>query len=295
MSEIVAALVATSPAELLAVLLAIAYLLLAIRQSLWCWAAAIGSTSIYVVLMYDARLYMESALQLFYIAIAIYGWWHWRHPDAGAVPVGAASAANAGPLPEIRQQQFAAEATPTGRERQFPAEATPMGRESQLPAEATPTGREQQLPAEATPTGRQQQFPAETTPAGKERAARRARLPVTTWPLRHHALAITVVLLLSAASGWLLARHTDAALPYLDSFTTWGAVLATWMVARKLLENWYYWFVIDSAAIWLYLHRGLHLTAALFAVYLVLIVIGYLAWRRSMRQDGTAEPAAGQA
>lgn len=243
MSEIVAALVATSPAELLAVLLAIAYLLLAIRQSLWCWAAAIGSTSIYVVLMFQAQLYMESALQLFYIAIALYGWWHWRHPGVASGSVEATSATRLHSMAGLEQQQVAAEAAPTR----------------------------------------------------KGRATRRTSLPVTTWPLRHHALATILVLLLSAASGWLLARHTDAALPYLDSFTTWGAVLATWMVARKLLENWYYWFVIDSAAIWLYLQRGLHLTALLFAMYLVLIVIGYLAWRRSMRYDGTAERAAGHA
>ena len=272
MSQLLADLLASSPAEILAVVLAIAYLVLAIRQSIWCWAAAIVSTSLYVVLMYDARLYMESALQLFYIAIALYGWWHWTHPTpvaaasavgtAAAVgaasaankpphPVGAASAANLAHLEETAAGFFAAEAAPTA---------------SSSPTASAP------LTTSATPTG--------------------ATLPVTTWPLRHHALAITAVLLLSGISGWLLARHTDAALPYLDSFTTWGAMLATWMVARKLLENWYYWFVIDSAAIWLYLHRGLHLTALLFAVYLVLIVIGYLAWRRSMRRDAMATSVA---
>jgi len=195
----------TSPLEITAVALAIAYLLLVIRQNIWCWAAAIGSTSIYVVLMYDAKLYMEAALQFFYIAIAIYGWYKWR---AGAPAVGVNALAN----------------------------------------EAAPTGP----------------------------------LPITTWPWRHHLYAISAVLLLSTISGYLLSRHSDAALPYLDSFTTFGAVLATWMVARKLLENWHYWFVIDSAAIYLYLQRGLWLTAALFAVYLVLIVIGYRSWRRSM-------------
>lgn len=232
MTELLAALAAASPAELIAVLLAIAYLLLAIRQNSWCWAAAIGSTSLYVVLMYDARLYMESALQFFYIAIAVYGWWHWTYPK---------------PAPS----------TPD------PAPLLPVGAASAVNNPSTPHAPGQ-LAAEA---------------------AAPATLPVTTWPLRHHLTAITAVLALSAATGWLLARHTDAALPYLDSFTTWGAILATWMVARKLLENWYYWFVIDSAAIWLYLHRGLHLTALLFALYLVLILVGYFAWRRSMERS----------
>lgn len=179
--------------EVIAVMLAIAYLLLAIRQSLWCWPAAIVSSLIYLVLMYEAGLYMESALQVFYVGVAVYGWRVWRRGGADDGP-----------------------------------------------------------------------------------------LAVRTWPRHWHGIAIATVLGLSLLSGVLLTRYSDAALPYLDSFTTWGAILATWMVARKLLENWVYWFVIDSVAMYLYLSRGLYLTTGLFAVYLVLVVIGFRAWRRSM-------------
>ena len=67
--------------EAVAVILAVAYLLLAVRQNLWCWACAAVSTTIYLVLMYQAKLYSESALQVFYIAMAGYGWYQWRfHP-----------------------------------------------------------------------------------------------------------------------------------------------------------------------------------------------------------------------
>jgi nicotinamide mononucleotide transporter len=83
-------------------------------------------------------------------------------------------------------------------------------------------------------------------------------------------------------SGYLLTGYTDAALPYLDSFTTWGAIITTWMVARKVLQNWHYWFVIDSVSVYLYMSRGLVLTALLFCVYLLLIILGYRAWRQSM-------------
>ena len=69
--------------EVLAVVLAVAYLLLAIRQNIWCWAAAAVSTSLYLYIMYEARLYMESALQLFYLAMAAYGWWQWRSGGEG--------------------------------------------------------------------------------------------------------------------------------------------------------------------------------------------------------------------
>jgi nicotinamide mononucleotide transporter len=182
--------------EGLAVLLAIVYLLLAIRQNIWCWAAAAISTLIYLFIMYGARLYMESVLQLFYLAMAAYGWFQWReHGD-----------------------------------------------------------------------------PSEN-------------LKVSTWPALYHLIAISTVLLLVFVSGGLLDSYSNAALPYLDSFTTWGAVVATFMVTRKVLENWIYWFVIDAVSVGLYTSRGLHLTALLFIAYLVMIIFGYIKWRASMREE----------
>ena len=113
-------------------------------------------------------------------------------------------------------------------------------------------------------------------------ATRRRRgireLAISRWDTRQHLVAVAAVLLVSAASGALLQQYTGAALPYLDSFTTWGSVLTTWMVARKILENWLYWLVIDSVSIYLYLDRALYLTAGLFALYLVIVLFGYRKW-----------------
>ncbi|MBO6566871.1 MAG: nicotinamide mononucleotide transporter, partial [Pseudomonadales bacterium] len=78
-------------------------------------------------------------------------------------------------------------------------------------------------------------------------------------------------------SGTLLA-DTDQRLGYVDSFTTWGAIVTTFMVARKILENWIYWLVIDSVSIYLYLDRALYFTAILFMAYLVIIFFGFRAW-----------------
>ena len=182
--------------EVLAVALAILYLVLAIRQNIWCWAAAAVSTLLYLYIMYRAGLYMESALQLFYLAMAAYGWYEWRWGGAG-----------------------------------------------------------------------------------------HSELRVSTWPARYHVFAVVGVALLMLTSGTLLSRYTAASLPFADSFTTWGAVVATFMVARKVLENWLYWFVIDAVSIGLYVNRELYFTAALFGLYLVMIVFGYRAWRASMRED----------
>ena len=110
-------------------------------------------------------------------------------------------------------------------------------------------------------------------------------MKVSTWPLRAHLFAVGSVFLLVFVSGELLTRYSQAALPFLDSFTTWGAIVATFMVARKILANWLYWFVIDAVSIGLYLERELFFTAGLFAAYLVMIVIGYRSWRASMAAD----------
>ena len=68
-------------------------------------------------------------------------------------------------------------------------------------------------------------------------------------------------------------------MPFIDALTTWGAVVTTYMVAKKLLENWIYWFVIDSISIYLFVSRELYFTTFLFLVYLFIIVIGYRSWR----------------
>ena len=61
------------------------------------------------------------------------------------------------------------------------------------------------------------------------------------WPRQTHAVAIAVIVVVSALNGFLLTRYTDAAFPYIDSLTTWSAIWATFLVARKVLENWWYW------------------------------------------------------
>ena len=186
-----------SPLEAVAVAFGVAYLVLAIRQNILCWPAALISSLLSVVLMFEARLYSESGLQVFYAVMAIYGWWQWRH---GA--------------------------------------------------------------------------------AGLDRAT--AELPIGTWPLRVHALAIGGTLAVSAALGAALSR-TPAAFPYLDSFVTVASLVTTYMVANKILENWIYWLVIDGLSLYLYIARGLPLYAALFVLYLVLIVVGFYRWQRDWR------------
>jgi nicotinamide mononucleotide transporter len=109
---------------------------------------------------------------------------------------------------------------------------------------------------------------------------------LSIWTTRQHFMAIGLILLSTVISGYLLTVTTEARLPYIDSFTTWASVVTTVMVARKVLENWLYWIVINSVSIFLYIDRELYQTAAMFVVYLVLAIIGYFTWRKNyLEQD----------
>ena len=192
-----------SPWETIAVVLAIAYLLLATRENLLCWYCAFVSTAIYTALFWDVNLLMDSGLNVYYMGMAVYGWYQWRF--GGAQHDGVA---------------------------------------------------------------------------------------IRTLPVSNHVTIIASIVALTAISGLLLSENTDAAWPYVDSFTTWASVITTVMVARKILENWLYWFVIDAISVPLYLERELYLTAVLFITYLVIVIIGFLSWRQRYVKQNVA-PANG--
>jgi nicotinamide mononucleotide transporter len=102
---------------------------------------------------------------------------------------------------------------------------------------------------------------------------------------QQHVQLLLLMLGLAFTSGTLLREYTSAAWPFVDSFTTWASVITTVLVVRKVLENWLYWLLIDSISLYLYIDRGLHLTALLFAGYLVIVVFGYMHWRRVYLQQ----------
>lgn len=191
--------------EIIAVILSIAYLVLAMRQSLWCWPCALVSTSIYTSLFWHVSLMMDSLLNGYYILMATYGYWVWQ---------------------------------------------------------------------------------------GEKKAGNsidKVGTPIKTWSIKRHALVIGSVILLSIVSGVFLDRFTQAAWPFLDSFTTWGSVVTTYMVAKKVLENWVYWFVIDAISIALYIERGLYFTALLFLIYVVMVVFGFFKWLPLYQQSKVLE------
>jgi len=84
------------------------------------------------------------------------------------------------------------------------------------------------------------------------------------------------------AMGYSFANYTDASLPYWDSATTVMSLVAMWMTARKELESWYVWLVVDFLATAIYLYKGLEFYAVLYSVYIGMAFAGWWAWRQSM-------------
>jgi nicotinamide mononucleotide transporter len=109
-------------------------------------------------------------------------------------------------------------------------------------------------------------------------------LPVTTLGIGGRTVAIGVTTVATVVWALALARWTDAAMPWRDAFIAAGSVVAQVLQARKNLENWPAWVVVNGVAIVAYWRANLVYTAFLFAIYLLLGVAGWLQWARAKKE-----------
>ena len=82
----------------------------------------------------------------------------------------------------------------------------------------------------------------------------------------------------AALIGWFMATRTDASLPWLDAALTSASLVGSWWAARRRLENWWVWIAVDVVYVGVYLYKGLALTGALYAAFVLLAVIGWRRW-----------------
>ena len=109
----------------------------------------------------------------------------------------------------------------------------------------------------------------------------KSKLVVSRGTPRLAVLLAGIGIVAATVLGTLLSRYTNAALPYLDSTTTTTSLIAQWMMARKILENWLVWVAVDVVYIGMFVYKSLILTALLYAVFLVLSLMGYFQWKKS--------------
>jgi nicotinamide mononucleotide transporter len=191
--------VAQSGWEVIAVVLALAYVWLAAKQSLWCWPCALVSTGIYTWLFWQVTLPFQAILNAYYLLMAVYGWLQWN--------------------------------------KHIKAEREMM---------------------------------------------------IQVWSMKRHvisfvSLVVVSLLLITFFSGSFDSNHL-----VLDIVITVFSVFTTVLVAHKVLENWLYWILINSAAVYLYWSNQLVLTSILFVIYVAMALYGYWQWRQQLMQQAHA-------
>ena len=186
--------------EVIAFALSIAMVVLNIRVDPLGWPLAIASSLLYFLLFWNSRLYGDASLQIFFVAVAGWGWWQWlRGTDAS------------GHALAVRR-------------------LAPRGRIAAL------------------------------------------LLLAIAWP----------------AVALFLGRFTDSDVPWWDAFPTAASVLGQWLLGRKYVENWPTWLVINVVSVGLFAYKGLWLTVVLYAVFIVMSLAGWRAWRRLLSARATS-------
>lgn len=177
--------------EIAAALLGVINVTLVVRRSTWNYPFGITMVALYFFVFWQAKLYSDALLQIFFFVIQIYGWWAWyhaRHVDHGVA---------------VRWMD---------------------------------------------------------------------------WPSRLRWLGATAIAVALWGTG--MARWTDAAAPFVDATTAGLSVAAQMLQSLRRVESWVLWIAVDVIAIGLFAWRGLLVTTALYALFLVLAIVGLFEWRR---------------
>ncbi|MEQ1692838.1 MAG: nicotinamide riboside transporter PnuC [Gemmatimonas sp.] len=162
------------------------------RESIWSWPIGVLNAGFYIVVFSRTGLYSDTGLQVVYLVLSCYGWWHWARGGARDTPV-----------------------------------------------------------------------------------------VVTRVSVRLMALLAAISVGIWLVLSTITARIPGSVLPQLDAALVSVSLIAQWMMTRKLLENWLLWIAVDVVYVPLFITRGLRLTAVLYAVFLVLAIIGFVQWKRS--------------
>ncbi len=176
--------------ETAGVITALLFTILAAYEKRACWPFGFFSSVIYVYVCMEIKLYQDAIINMYYVIMAVYGWWNWSKPVS----------------------------------------------------------------------------------------AENEKLPIS-WLRKYQRIQYFLIgITFTSISGSLFYFYTDASFPFADAFTTVFAFLATWLQARKKIDNWIVFFVVDAVSAVLYFQKSLYLTSLLFVVYTLLCVFAWNRW-----------------
>lgn len=100
---------------------------------------------------------------------------------------------------------------------------------------------------------------------------------------------IGLTVLVTALLGYVMQTKTDASFPYEDAFITVTSLVAQYLMIKKILESWLFWIVVDVVAISIYFYKGLYFTTALYLLFLIMAIMGYLEWKKGYNEEPVYE------
>ncbi|MBO7281504.1 MAG: nicotinamide mononucleotide transporter [Bacteroidaceae bacterium] len=188
--------------EILGTAVGLIYLWQEYRASIYLWITSIIMPAIYLYVYYQAGLYADFGINIYYLVIALYGWLAWRY-------------------------NFSL------------------------------------------------------------RGKRKESKELSISHIRQGVIIRLAILFLAAWAiiSYILIHYTNSTVPFTDAFTTALSIVGMYMLARKYIEQWWVWLVVDITSCALYLYKELYFTAALYALYAIIAIFGYRKWKQLMNNE----------
>ena len=187
-----------NPFQTLALIFGIIYIILSVKENIWCWITGLISSALLVYVFFISKVYADMGLQVYYVFVSIYGWLNWLY-------------------------------------------------------------------------------------GGKSK--KHNDLKISRTNVKQGIILFITTVLLFVIIAYILVNYTDSDIPYWDAFTTAASFVATWMLARKLIEHWLIWIIVDAISVGLYIYKEIYGPLILMAVYTILAVIGYIQWKKSLQKQ----------
>lgn len=108
-------------------------------------------------------------------------------------------------------------------------------------------------------------------------------MPITHMPKRLYPAAIIFFIVAWAATWFVLSHYTNSNVPVLDGFTNALSFVGLWALARKYLEQWLFWILVDAVSCYLYVIKDIPFKASLYGLYVIIAIMGYFRWRKMMQ------------
>lgn len=109
-------------------------------------------------------------------------------------------------------------------------------------------------------------------------------LPITHMKAKLYIPTITFFLIAWAATYYILVTYTNSTVPVLDGFTNALSFVGLWALARKYIEQWFFWIIVDAVCCYLYIGKGIPFKAGLYGLYVIIAIAGYFKWRKMMKE-----------